>query len=302
MIKINKNIVIAALARDCEKSLPKMIDLIDKLRERFIISKVVVVENDSKDNTKNILFNWETLSEGVKILSQDYGTLTIPAIDQVECDPTISVHRIEKMSLYRNIYLDYVDKLNIEIDYLMVIDIDIDFFSIEALVEALDKDKKDWGAIFSNGMTQKKYLGILSKIYFDCFAIYEYPFVEDFSYTQKSLDLTFKTINSNIKKKKLYSVISAFSGIGIYRYEAIKGLRYKALINKSINGTAVCEHIPFNIEIIKRGYKNYIYRDFVVMYGDKHNLGLILKLYMPYALFNFVRKFYLKFKKALKRE
>ena len=54
MTKINKNIVIAALARDCDKSLSKIINLIEELRENFVWSKVVVVENDSKDNTKNM--------------------------------------------------------------------------------------------------------------------------------------------------------------------------------------------------------------------------------------------------------
>jgi len=298
MIKINKNIVIAALARDCEKSLPNMIALIEQLRQRFIWTQVVVVENDSKDNTKNILFRWEKESDGVNIISQDYGTLTIPEIGQVNCDPTISIHRIEKMAFYRNIYLDYVDKLNCEIDYLMVVDIDIDFFSIEGLIQAIDKDENDWGAIFSNGITQTSYFGMRSKIYFDCFAIYEYPLIGDFSYNQKKLDFTFKTINKNVRNHKKYSVISAFSGIGIYRYEAIKGLRYKASLNKAMNGTAVCEHIPFNMEIIKRGFKNYISRDFIVVYGT-HNLGLILKLYVPYSLFNFSRQFYLKFKKTL---
>lgn len=298
MIKINKNIVIAALARDCEKSLPKMIGLLEELRKRFIWSQVVVVENDSKDKTKDILFSWEKETNGVKILSQDYGTLTIPEIGQVDCDPTISFHRIEKMAFYRNIYLDYVDKLDCEIDYLIVVDIDIDFFSIEGLIQGIDKDENDWGAIFSNGITQAYYWGMRSKIYFDCFAIYEYPFSGDFSYNQKKIDLTFKTINKNVRNQKYYSVISAFSGIGIYRYAAIKGLRYKASPNKAMYGTAVCEHIPFNIEIINRGYKNYINRDFVVGYGT-HNLGLILKLYMPYSLFNFSRQFYLKFKKTL---
>lgn len=298
MIKINKNIVIAALARDCEKSLPKMIELIEELRLHFFWTQIVVVENDSKDDTKNILFNWEKTSDRVKIISQDYGTLTIPEIGQVDCDPTISIDRIEKMAFYRNIYLDYIEKLNCDIDYLMVIDIDIEFFSIDGLLQAIEKDENEWGAIFPNGITQKYYFGILSKIYFDCFAIYEYPFDGDFSYNQKKLDITFKTINKNIRNYKKYSVVSAFSGIGIYRYKAIKGLRYKASLNKDMNGTAICEHIPFNMEIINRGYKNYIDRNFIVVYGT-HNLGLILKLYIPYSLFNFIHHFFLKFKKIL---
>lgn len=299
MPKINKNIVIAALARDCEKALRFNIPLIEKLRERFGWSQVVVVENDSKDKTKELLFEWAANSTGIKVISQDFGTLTIPNKSTHISTPSTSLYRIEKMASYRNIYLDYIKTIKHQIDYVIIVDIDIKGFSIDGLIQAIEKDDNSWGAIFSNGITQKKYFGILSKIYFDCFAIYEYPFVGDFSYTQKKLDLTFKSINRNIKKHKKYSVISAFSGIGIYRYEAIDGLKYKAVINTGIVGSAVCEHIPFNIEIIKRGFKNYIDREFVVIYGAEHNLGLILKLYTPYRLFNFTRRYYLNFKKKL---
>jgi hypothetical protein len=56
---INKNIIIAALARNCEDSLRINIPLIEKLRTQFSWSQVVVVENDSIDETKNLLNDWK---------------------------------------------------------------------------------------------------------------------------------------------------------------------------------------------------------------------------------------------------
>ena len=56
---IDKKIVIAALARDCNEALINNIPRIEKLRELFTESHVVIVENDSKDGTKDTLQKWQ---------------------------------------------------------------------------------------------------------------------------------------------------------------------------------------------------------------------------------------------------
>lgn len=200
MIKFNKNVVIAALARDCEDSLINNIPLIDHLRSKFSWSQVVVVENDSKDNTKEILFNWEKKSEGVKIISQDFGIKTIPDQTVAMASPTTSFYRIEKMSFYRNMYLDYIDTLGHDIDYLIVIDIDVKTFSVDELVNSIDQANNNWGGIFSNGVTISSYLGFKSKIYYDVFAVYEYPQKDFFhipmSHWKEHLEQLIKTLRN----------------------------------------------------------------------------------------------------------
>ena len=135
----------------------------------------------------------------------------------------------------------------------------------------------------------------LSEIYYDIFAVQEYP-LNEFSYSTKSLNKTFKSINKNIKKSSLYRVISAFGGVGIYNYNAIKDLRYKTVLNPLNRQEAICEHIPFNQEIIKRGFSNYIARDFKVIYA-RHNWTLILKQLLPFKIFNFLYPVILKIKR-----
>ncbi|OMQ09848.1 hypothetical protein [[Flexibacter] sp. ATCC 35103] len=294
MSKIDKNVVIAILARDCGESLINNIPLVEELRNKFIWSKVIVVENDSIDGTKEILSDWESTSDGVKIISQDFGTKTIPDQTAEIASPTTSYYRIEKMAFYRNIYLDYISTLQHDIDYVIIIDIDIKWFSIDGLVNSMVEMRDNWGGIFSNGITKGKIWGVTSKIYYDIFAICEYPLKDVFSFTEKSLDKSFKTINKNIKSNKFYSLISAFSGIGIYKYEAIKNLRYTVVKNSVNSNEAICEHIPFNNEIIKAGYRNYISRDFSVIYPMTHNIGLRLKLWIPSNIFNSIQGFYYK--------
>lgn len=293
---IDKNIIIAALARDCEDSLRINIPLIEELRAQFLWSQVVVVENDSIDCTKELLNDWKINFHNVNIISNNYGIKTIPDKSDLIKNPMTSCQRIDKMVFYRNLYLDYISEVEHPIDLVIIIDIDVIEISLTGLLDVLKSFDNKMGAVFSNGMSVMRTPFGLSEIYYDTFAVWEYPLTNEFSYTIKSLAGTFKSINRNVKKSPFYSVISAFGGVGVYNYQAIKNLRYKTVLNPLNKQEAVCEHIPFNQEIIKQGFNNYIARDFKVVY-ERHNMTLILKLVLPFKVFNFLYTFILKIKK-----
>jgi hypothetical protein len=295
---IDKHIIIAALARDCENSLRINIPLLESFRAQLSYSQVVVVENDSIDATKLLLNDWEKNSKNVTILSNDFETVTIPRNSDVNINPMTSTQRIEKMVAYRNLYLDFIDKIVEPIDLVIVIDIDVLEISLEGLINAIKSFDEKTGAIFSNGMSIMQSAFGRSEIYYDIFAVWEYPLVEQFSYSPVSLGQTFKSINRKIKTTPLLPIISAFGGVGIYNYQAIKGLRYKNVLNPLNRLESVCEHIPFNQEIIKRGFNNYIARDFKVSYG-KHNWILMLKLILPVKAFIYLFPLLLKVKSWL---
>ena len=120
-----KNLLIAALARDCEDSLRANIPMIEQLRAKFTWSEVVVVENDSIDGTKDLLNDWKIKSSNVTIISTDYGTKTIPDKSDLIANPMTSVQRIDKMVSYRNLYLDYIKQVQHPIDLVIVIDVDV---------------------------------------------------------------------------------------------------------------------------------------------------------------------------------
>ena len=293
---INKNIIIAALARDCENSLRTNIPLIEELRSQFSWSQIVVVENDSKDGTKGLLNDWKINFNHVTIISKDFGTKTIPDKSDLIINPYTTYQRIDKMVSYRNLYLDHINEVEQPIDLLIIIDIDVIEISLTGLIKAINSFEDKTGAVFSNGVSVMKTPFGLSEIYYDIFAVWEYPLSHKFSYSAGTLARTFKSINRNIKKSPLYSVISAFGGVGIYNYAAIKDLRYKTVLNPVDKQEAICEHIPFNHEIIKRGYKNYIHRDLQVIY-QRHNWILILKLLLSERIFNLLHPIILKLKK-----
>jgi len=293
---INKKILIAALARNCESSLRTNIPLIENLRAEFLWSQVVVVENDSIDGTKDLLNDWKINYNNVTIISNDNGTKTIPDKSDLIINPMTSYQRIDKMVSFRNTYLDYINEVKYPIDLVIVIDIDVIKISLTGLIDAINTFDNKTGAVFSNGMSVMQTPFGLSEIYYDTFAVQEYPMVNEYSFSTESLHRTFKSINKKIKKSPLYSVISAFGGVGIYNYEAIKDLRYKTVLNPTNQKEAICEHIPFNQEIIKRGFNNYIARDFKVVY-ERHSWTLILKLVLPMKIFNFLYPVILKIKR-----
>ena len=293
MKRIDRKVVIAGLVRDCEKSLPNIISIIDRLRLNFVKSEVVIVENDSKDRSKEILFDWEKRTKGVKIICHDLGTLTIPVEKIDGVDPLVSFHRIEKMVIYRNIYLRFVKEVPYDIDNLIVIDMDIASFSVDSVVDAVMKCRDKCGGIFANGVTVKKICNLLtSRIFYDVFAVYEFPMKETFAFTEDELTKTLKSVTSKLRRDKYHKVISAFGGIGVYNYRAISALEYTTVANSANLREAICEHIPLNCSLVNLGYENYISSDMEVIYGE-HSFGAILKFFLPKYVFrrllNFVR-------------
>ena len=220
---IDKSIAIAILARDCGGALTHNIPKIDNLRKYFKSSIVIVVENDSKDNTKEILSNWRDNSKDIIIISEDYNIQTIPPKTKDCKMPGASTHRIEKMCFYRNKYLEYLKKMSFEYDYLMVIDIDIDDFSEEGIVQAINNAPCDWAALFANGRYYFDFFGIrLLGRYYDLFAYVPY---NDHNITNENTDLTFREVSLHadllsikaIKKKRYMECCSAFGGIAVYK-------------------------------------------------------------------------------------
>lgn len=293
MQEISKqNIVIAALARDCESQLLKNISRLEKLRTYFEWSFVVVVENDSKDRTKELLNEWQKNNEFVKIISKDFGTVTIPDKDQSNPIPGISLHRIEKMVNYRNYYVDFIKSIDHHIDYLIVVDLDLTYFSVKGILKSIKDASNDWGSLFAYGITRYKLFNILpiSKLYYDIYALCEYPLSYPKYFCNQELEVKYKSFQKKIKKEqRYYSVISAFGGIGIYKYSIIKDLEYKVVRDENNPSQAICEHIPFNIEVIKSGYRNYISKELLAVSG-KHSIGAILSILLPTSIFNiFIR-------------
>lgn len=282
---ISNSVLIAILARDCNQAIIRNIPKIEELRKEFIDSHIVIIENDSKDGTKETLKKWEDINSGVKVIMNDFGIDTIPQKSESISHPGSSLHRISKMATYRNMYMDYARNADFKIDYLIAIDIDIDDFSSTDIIKCIKEAPSDWGGLFANGRT---YCYHMSK-YYDMFAFLPINSCEAINF--KNMIVNNHILESNLRKNMYVECTSAFGGIGIYKWEVIKNMHYETSPNNNSRMFEMqCEHISINKGIINKGYKNYICSSMKVSYG-KYSLKecIAFTILPPKILFFFYR-------------
>ncbi|WP_022932602.1 hypothetical protein [Treponema bryantii] len=274
---IDKKVAICLLARDCEQELKRNISKIEELRNIFTSSYVVIIENDSKDNTKKILKDWQQTSNNIILISEDNVIVTNDVNYDSKFFKGMSACRIQKMISCRNKYLEYVNSHNTNLDYVIVFDSDINGVAVNRIEGVIKEAPSDWSAIFANGRFywKPKFLGITGN-YYDAYAYLPFK--------SQNVDLTYKEIY--IENEKLSRLLknsayipcnSAFGGLGIYKYDAIKDKYYHLMQNNRSSVIEVlCEHISINIEAGKKGTL-YISKKLKIYYEPIKGFGEIVK-------------------------
>jgi hypothetical protein len=296
----DKTLAVAALARNCAAALRRSIPKIERLRSYFASSVVVVVENDSVDKTRHLLYSWEQSAGNVIILDGKKPDMSVKndeennnAVNQY--NPSGGFQRIEFMAALRNTYMDYLSRLDMQIDFLLVIDIDIENFSEITIIDAIQNAPHDWTALFANGVKYFNFLGRKIKTrYYDDYAIV--PYSDD---ANPRIEMSFDELKINreklektLKKNDFVKCFSAFGGIAIYRYQYIKNLRYFTGSNtQNRYFTAICEHISVNLPLRQYGV-NYVARDLFVLHTRLSKVKDILFEFLPAALWLFLYDIY----------
>ena len=111
---LKESAALCILARDCGEALPSFLKSVETLRSSVAGSRVFIVENNSRDSTKEILQDYADSTPGV----------VLDSFDDPEYD---SLERIERMTLLRNRCLDLVYRDGFRADLLIVADGDIEF-------------------------------------------------------------------------------------------------------------------------------------------------------------------------------
>lgn len=248
----DKPIIICSIVRNAEKGLRKNIPIVKELCKRFKDYKVFVYENDSTDNTKRLLEEWASgdAKHVFVSLNNNDNTATIPSQKEVgEVNRFYSVRRIEKMARLRNYYLDFVEQRGWTADYLMVVDLDVARLTIEGILSSFES-KNRWDAVTAFGYSLAPNL---RKRYHDTYALTEYGDEQNPQTMDKIRNLAGK-YGSMRGTKEWIRVYSAFGGLAIYRFEAIKGLRYFTLANEDEHVEVRCEHYSIYKQMASRGF------------------------------------------------
>ena len=267
MTQKSKTIIICSIVRNAEKGLRRNIPIIKQLCNCFADYKVFVYENDSADKTKQLLKEWAASdSQHVFVsLNDNDSTATIPTQKETgNVNPYYSARRIDKMAKLRNHYMDYVEQQVWKADYLIVADLDVARLSLQGILNSFER-AEDWDAITAFGYS----LGPnLQKRYHDTYALTEYG-DESNPQTMDKIHSLAKKFGTLAGTQDLIRVFSAFGGLAIYKFEAVRGLKYCAIPNEDEKVEVRCEHYSIYKQIAERGYdKFYINPKMVLKYQD----------------------------------
>lgn len=256
-MRFNKSIIICSIVRNAEKGLRENVPVLQELCKKFVDYRVFVYENDSIDKTKRLLEEWSVSdSEHVFVsLNDNNCSATIPSQKETgKVSRFYSRRRIERMAMLRNQYMAYIEQQGWEADYLMVVDLDVARLSLEGILNSFEHNYS-WDAVTAFGYSLAPNLHMR---YHDTYALTEYG-EENLPQTKDKIKSLAGKYGKQKGSKEWVRVFSSFGGLAIYKFEAIKGLRYIALRNEDERVEMRCEHYSIYKQMADRGFdKVYI--------------------------------------------
>lgn len=219
--KINKNIIITGVCRDIIKFIYNSLHKFIYLTHYFQKCKIIIYENDSSDNTLEVLHDFKNKFKNIDIiiLSEEniIGTLT------------------QRVSHARNKILNYIHHNKLTPDYVINIDMDdiLINFKCDSILYPFNENI-EWSMFGGN-----------SDIYYDMWALRSFKNPNKDFWENKKLPLEerLKYYFRISGESTPIPVISCFNGIGIYKY--------KHIIDCLYDGNKTCEHIHFHQNMIK---------------------------------------------------
>jgi glycosyltransferase involved in cell wall biosynthesis len=257
------SVCICALARDCAPALARNLPVVDALCAQFKRAAVVIVENDSKDESKEVLRTWAAGRAHIKLFLDDFGPTTNGNTKLPRPNPSFSRHRMERMVFHRNRYLDYA--LGIAgLEYVIVVDLDLYRVDIDGIAHAFGQTIP-WDAQFANGRISDHCRPQFSDFYWDTYALWELG--DNTPQTETKIASYFERLHPLAKGMPLLAVQSAFGGVAVYRCDALKGQRYTVEDNHDAQVEVVCDHVSLHRRMIAAGSRLFINPSMVVYYN-----------------------------------
>ena len=272
------NIVIAGLCINIESKIESLKKRLEYFGSFFKNYKVVIFENDSKDNTRNMLLDWSKQNTNIHIVScpedKDCKLKNKPATSY----GMLSDKRMEKMADYRNRILSYIKNNFSSYDCVSMIDFDIGGpINIDGVANSFGL-YENWDTISANGLMGATH-SLGSLIYYDTLAY------EDDSYGNWKNKFNIKFISEhfliarNLAKKSIgefpIRVKSGFAGLALYKMDVLNsGVNYtpENLIYK-------CEHKIFHDNMRNKGFSRiFINPNMIVLVGVQ---GQATESYVP---------------------
>lgn len=216
--KENKKIIICGVCKNIERAMPVTTASIDELKARFEDYRIVIYENNSKDNTKELLKAWAAKDPKILIISEKVSQKKLCKMTK-----THTSHRTEKIARARNIVLDEIMKKSYDdFPYVVMADLDMNPWDVQGIVDTINNTAYEWDAVCANGSYDRY-----------AFRNEEYPLGAELlgkKYWSHVWDFDLH-LSKEGEWKKVYS---AFGGLAVYKRDAMKGCRYEGVVTKEL--------------------------------------------------------------------
>lgn len=237
------NVLICGIVRNAEKTLPYNIARIKRLGSYFSNYHVYIFENDSTDNTKDILNN----------INNSNFTIQTENLGAPEFDDPYGIDRRTWMARARNQYLEFARKYSQHnrINYLIIYDLDIiGGFSYEGVMNSLGYS--NWDGVGSNSIIYQTTPSGVIRLHYDAWAYRE------LGNPSKLPDKKVNLLKWNRGENPVI-VNSCFGGLMIYKPHMLwSGFDYTS---------DDCDHPSLNNELTNLKYRILLNPSQIVLYN-----------------------------------
>jgi hypothetical protein len=225
-------LIIGTICKNIERNIPVLYSTLKDILEVFPGTNICLYENNSTDNTKNLLKEIKNLSSNIHILCEDYTNkelLNLTKANTWDMKPC----RMELIAIARNKLLDMINSIGYEDnDLILMFDSDIVRpFNIHIIKNRIQNFPNNVDVLLANGINSQGN-------YYDLYALrnIDRPFGPELL-GDSFWNLPTIHINNTVK------VFSGFAGMGIYKGYCLRNNRYSAIPTNDLD--------IFNRELVK---------------------------------------------------
>ena len=248
------SIVICALGRNISDVFESNREKLERIGSMFKTYKIVLFENDSTDDSRDLFQEWEKANPQVILLQcfDESGSRECKYNSKSGyADGSLHPNRFHRMAYYRNQYLNYVKNHMPNYDYMMVFDFDTKGgISLDGIAHNFDPTVlPKWDMVCASGYLMCPWIIMGGRVLYDSIAFV--PYKKHFYEKASSFRLGL-TMNRTCKKpigSHLVPIYSGFNGLAIYKIPAIMNANYSA---------PRCEHLGFHRDMIRQGKKLFM--------------------------------------------
>jgi hypothetical protein len=223
---ICENVIVCGVVKNGDRTIGPNVAYCVKMSELFTKCKIIIYENNSTDSTKEVLN--QIKHPNVLVISENINADDIKRNSKIWAYTKVtgSDHpcRIEQIANARNKVLDEINKPDYdEYRYVVWVDLDSAGWNINGIIDSF-VNKYAWDIVYANGKDR-------NRKYYDLYAYRG----ENQPFGPEIIGEHFWNNLPNIQFNDHYvPVFSAFGGLGIYKKEIFKTIRYDCIVNDEV--------------------------------------------------------------------